>query len=406
MTIKELREQRAKLIEDARAIIDLAAKENRARSDEETAKFDEMFAESERINDLIRDEERTIELARAEAELADEHAREKRAGQPAPESTEGRVMTSFRSWISGGQPGEHGDELRALSAGINTQGGFIVVPEEFVRMLIKKMDDLLFIRALATITPLAAAASAGIPTLDADPEDSDWTTELQTGSEDTTMAFGKREMIPHPMAKRIKVSNELLRIAALPVEQIINDRMLYKFGVTQEKAYLTGDGNQKPLGLFTASNDGIPTARDVSTDNTSTAITFDGLKEAKYSLKAGYWRNAQWLFHRDAVKQIAKIKDLDDQYIWQRAIISGEPDRLLDFPVNMSEFVPNTFTADQYVGMVGDFSHYWIVDSLVMQMQRLAELYAETNQIGFIGRYEGDGAPVLGEAFARVQLAS
>jgi HK97 family phage major capsid protein len=30
-------------------------------------------------------------------------------------------------------------------------------------------------------------------------------------------------------------------------------RLAYKMSVTQEKAYLTGDGNQKPLGVFTAS---------------------------------------------------------------------------------------------------------------------------------------------------------
>jgi HK97 family phage major capsid protein len=40
-----------------------------------------------------------------------------------------------------------------------------------------------------------------------------------------------------------------------------------------------------------------------------------------------------------------------------------------------------------------------------MQVQRLNELYAETNQVGFIGRLETDGAPVLEEAFVRVKLA-
>ena len=39
-----------------------------------------------------------------------------------------------------------------------------------------------------------------------------------------------------------------------------------------------------------------------------------------------------------------------------------------------------------------------------MQMQRLNELYdAETNQVGFIGRLETDGAPVLEEAFVRAR---
>ena len=46
-----------------------------------------------------------------------------------------------------------------------------------------------------------------------------------------------------------------------------------------------------------------------------------------------------------------------------------------------------------------------LADALSMQVQRLNELYAETNQVGFIGRLETDGAPVLEEAFARVKLA-
>jgi Phage capsid family len=68
---------------------------------------------------------------------------------------------------------------------------------------------------------------------------------------------------------------------------------------------------------------------------------------------------------------------------------------------------PNSSQAStgEYVGLLGDFSHYWIADALSMQIQRLNELYAETNQVGFIGRLETDGAPVLEEAFVRVKLA-
>jgi hypothetical protein len=36
----------------------------------------------------------------------------------------------------------------------------------------------------------------------------------------------------------------------------------------------------------------------------------------------------------------------------------------------------------------------------------LQELYAETNQIGLIGRLESDAMPVLEEAFVRVKLGS
>ncbi len=70
-----------------------------------------------------------------------------------------------------------------------------------------------------------------------------------------------------------------------------------------------------------------------------------------------------------------------------------------------SEYAPNTFTTGLYVGLLGDLSYYWIADALSMTVQRLEELYAATNQVGFIGRLETDGMPVLEEAFVRVKLA-
>ncbi len=400
--LKSLREKRGKLIAEARSILDAADAEKRSLTNEESAKYDELFNKADDVRKTIEAEERQREVERELASHAEDEERSRREGAGGSETPEARALAGFRSWLSSGHSNE---EFRALSQGVATEGGYTVVPEQFINELIKDVDDAVFIRSAARVIPMAAAHSIGVPTLDADPADADWTTELQTGSEDGTMAFGKRVMEPHPLAKRIKVSQPLLRNSALPAETLVRERMAYKFGITLEKAYLTGNGNQQPLGVFTASNDGIPTGRDVSTDNTTTAITADGLINAKYSLKSQYWMSSRWLFHRDAVKMIAKLKDGDGQYLWRDSMRAGEPDMLLGRPIMMSEYAPNTFTTGLYVGLLGDFSNYWIVDSLQMQMQRLNELYAESNQVGFIGRYEGDGAPVVSEAFARVTLA-
>ncbi len=410
MTLKELREKRAKLIKDARALLDQADGESRAMTDDENAQYDKMFAEADELRQRIDREERQRE---AERELQEtlEQADEERAARDGEDRGEQRgrtdhLLATFRGWLSSGRvTGDGAEEFRALSANTDTEGGFLVVPEIMITTLIKSLDDEVIIRALATTYPVLNGASIGAPSLDNDPDDADWTEELATGSDDDTMSFGKRSMVPHPLAKRIKISRNLLRTSAIPVEALVRQRFAYKFGITQEKAYMTGNGNKRPLGIFTASNDGIPTGRDVSTGNTTTAPTMDGLKNAKYSLKAGYWRNANWIFHRDVVKEISKLKDGEGQYLWADSTRDGDPDRLLGRPARMSEYAPNTLTTGQYVGIVGDFSYYWILDSLMMQMQRLDELYAETNRVGFIARYEGDGAPVLGEAFARVKLA-
>lgn len=408
--LKALREKRGETVTAMRSITELAEKEKRDLSADELKQHGDLFNKVDGLRQQIEAEERQIEVDRQaaanELEQRDNRKDKEKGKQPA-DTPEKRAMVAFRRFLHQGErgiPGEGADELRALQAGSSAEGGYLVAPQEFVTTLIKNVDDATFIRDRATKFTVTKATSLGVPTLDTDQSDADWTTELGTGSEDTSMRFGKRELTPSPVAKRIKVSKKLIRVSALPIEQIIQQRMSYKFGITGEKAYLTGDGQNKPLGVFTASNDGIPTSRDVAAGNTATAIQFDGLIEAKFSVKAAYWSKADWLFHRDAVKNITKLKDGEGQYVWRMSVRDGEPDTLLGRPLMISEYAPNTFTTGLYVGLFGDFSHYWIVDALDMQVQRLTELYAETNQDGFIGRMESDGMPVLAEAFARVKL--
>ena len=411
MKLNELMEKRAQAITDARALLDRAEKEGRDLTDEESRQYDALIEAAGTLKDHIEQERQQRELER-EIATADGDTPENRGNEDGTGETRDRAALAydgFRGYLRNGPEGASRDpagaqEFRALSTGVDTQGGYLVVPQRFVDDLIKEIDDLVYIRQWATIQMVEGADSLGAPSLDSDPEDAEWTSELSTGSDDDEMKFGKRELHPHPVAKRIKISNQLLRRSNRPAETLVRERLAYKLSITMEKAYLLGHGANQPLGVFTASADGISTARDVSTDNSATAITFDGLQNAKFALKAGYRRRARWLFHRDAVKQVSKIKDGESRYIWQESHREGEPDRLLGIPYFESEFVPNTFTTGKYVGILGDFTYYWIADDRQEQIQRLVELYAESNQIGFILRAAGDAMPVLESAFARVKL--
>ena len=405
--LNELRDLRGKLVADARSMIDKADAEKRSMTEAEDAAYKEIFKKQDETRASIEREE---QLAEAERTAAEQTLRSKDSGKKET-ATEDRTnpratdeyRAAFSKFMVAGRSGLNGEELRALQADSDTAGGYMVAPMQMVDQLIKAVDDQVFIRQRATKFRVATAASMGAPTLDANPADADWTTELGTGSEDSTMAFGQRSLHPHPVAKRIKTSATLLRLSG-KIEALVRDRLAYKFGITQEKAFMTGSGAAQPLGVFTASTQGITTARDVSTGNATTAPTMDGLINAKYALKGNYWNSADWIFHRDVLAVVSKLKDGEGQYLWRQSVLDGEPDRLLGRPVMMSEYAPNTLTTGLYVGILGDFSNYWIADAIDMQIQRLVELYAETNQIGFIGRLETDGMPTLAEAFVRVKL--
>lgn len=414
MKLRELLEKRANLIRQAREIIEAAEKEDRALTQEEENQYNKLLDEADKLKQRVDRAQRQMQM---EAELnqpfdgngdGPTHTRQDPAQQPGSEADRERQADearqgAFRGYLQRGLRGMTNQEVRALQTDLDVSGGFITTPQQFVNNLIKFVDDMVFIRQWGTSNPVTMAQSLGVPTLENDPADADWTVELAVGSEDSTMSFGKRELYPHPLAKLIKVSRKLLRLNP-SVETLVRDRLGYKFGITWEKAALTGSGSNQPLGVFTASSDGISTSRDVSTGNTSSSIQFAGLYEAKYTLKQNYWPRARWLFHQDGQKQIAKLTDGESRYMWQESVRVGEPDRLLGIPTFMSQYAPNTFTTGQYVGILGDFSFYWYADALMFEIQRLEELYAETNQVGLIGRWESDGMPVLEEAFVRVKL--
>lgn len=403
--LRELLEKKGRLITQSRAILEKADKENRNLTAEERTNYDASIEEITGLTQRVEDERRQLDLEREAAEriAADERAGGQGGG--AAETPEQVHMRAFRTWIRGGTPALNDGERRALQADQSDIGGYAVPPEQFVRQLIKFVDDAVVIRQLATVQTVTQAESLGAPSLDTDVADADWTSEILKAVEDTAMKFGKRNLHPHPLSKLVKVSNKLLRVSAIAMDTLVVNRLGFKFGVTQEKAFMTGSGAQQPLGVFTASANGISTARDVSDGNTTTEIRFDNLKNVKYTLKPQYWARARWIFHRDAIKIISKLKDGEGRYLWESSVQIGMPDRISGLPVIMSEFAPNTFTTGLYVGILGDFSQYWIADALSMTVQRLLELYAETNQVGFIGRLETDGMPVLEEAFVRVTLA-
>ncbi len=409
MKSQELHDKRSQALADAKKINDLAGKEGRVMTSEETANFDKAFAEAESWKDQA---ERALKLEHEERDL-DKPVRPEvstvgREPDPADEPTHRtkfgtpEYRTAFREYLLGRRGME---EMRALQIDSDIAGGYITAEEQFVNELIKDLDDEVQIRGWARKFTVAKAQSLGAPKRTAKMSTFAWGSEIGTPTADTALTFGKRNLHPHPATGEILVSRDLMRQATMGPEAIVRAELVRDAGELQENAFLTGNGSQQPLGLFTASSDGISTGRDVSTGNTNSSITFDGLKEAKYNQKGSYRRNSQWLFHRDGVKQIAKLKDGEGQYLWAESVRVGEPDMLLGRPAFDSEFAPNTFTSGLYVGLFGDLSFYWIADALDMEIQILTELHARTFQVGFIARFKTDGAPVVEEAFTRVKLA-
>ena len=312
------------------------------------------------------------------------------------------------------------DQRKALQADIPSAGGFLISPMQFVQELIQNVHDLVFIRQMARNFKLGRNETLGAPVLTSHVSDADWTAEVGTIQADTALTFGRRELKPNQITKLVLESRYLLNRDTLDAAGIVKESLAYKFGVTEEKAFLSGNGAGQPLGVFTADAQGISTARD-NASATSGYIVADDFVTTKFSLKQQYWDRGVWMLSRPLMACTRKLKDANGNYIWSTGFgpglgFQGLPPTLMDSPYYVSEYAPGTdaamgtstnsnkiaVTTGTYYGIFGDFSNYWIVDAEELEMQVLTELYALNSQVGIIGRRWLDGAPVKEEAFGRL----
>lgn len=382
------KEQRAKLIAELRAMHELAQKENRAFTDDESKAFAEKEAEVRKLSQEIAAEEREALIKGFTTELP------KTEGESRGEVSD--KMKEFRNYLLNG-------EKRDISVG---SGGGALSPQEFVAEIIKGVENDSPLYGLVRKFPLSEAKSLGAPYEAADASDASWTAEVPVSdiTADATLAYSLRELSPNTLVKLIKISDKLVKVSALPIEQIVKEKITEKLVAAFENGITVGTGSGQPLGVFTASANGVPTSRDVTTDGAT--LTSDDLIKTKMSLKPAYRRKARWVMSTDILTDCLLLKDKNDQYLWRPGLRDGDPDTLLGLPVIESAYAPSTKTSGSYIAVLGDFSYYWWAYVDGIEIKNLVELFALKNQLGFKGTAYADGAPVLAEAFSRVKVGT
>lgn len=403
--MKELIEKRNMIIAELKAMSDKAKDEKRSlRGDDEASKAYQAKEEELRaVNAEIEAEERNNQLNGFSTQIpqpkADDEARN---DEPTSEEAEQR---DFANFLKDGKT----EGRTALTVG--DQGA--IAPKAFVKELLKEIENDSPVYAAVRHVLLKEASGIDVPRLNTDMSDAAWTQEVPGNaiSADSSMAIGKVTISPESLVKLALVSKKLVKCSALDIDQIVKERLAAKNAAAFEKGIIVGTGsNQQPLGVFTASDSGVPTSRDVTshvpTNLATTPFTADDLIDMDMKLKPAYRKNAVWIMHPDVLKIARKMKDQDGQYIWQPGMKDGMPGLLLGHPVIESDYAPNTFAKDSYIAVLGDLSQYWFVEVEGMEIQVLLEKYADTLQIGYLSDILAGGSPTIPAAYARLKIGT
>ncbi len=389
--INDMRAQRAKTWEQAKAFLDSRRNEKGILGAEDRATYERMEAE---IVDLGAEIERQERIEAYEREL-NAHVGSPITSRPETaakgEKRTGRASDEYRqAFWNHLRRRENALELRnALQVGTDSEGGYLV-PDEFEHTLIEALQEENIFRSIARITQTSSGDRKS-PT-SASKGEAAWIDE-EGAYPESDDSFGQVSISAYKLGTIIKLSEELINDSVFDIEGYIAREYARRIGAKEEAACFTGDGTGKPLGILASSGG----AQVGVTAASAAALSCDEVIDLYHALRSPYRKNAVWLTNDSTIKALRKLKDGNGQYIWQPSLSAGTPDTILSRPVKTSAYMPELGAGEKTLAF-GDFSYYWIADRQGRTFKRLGELFAPTGQVGFLGSQRVDGRLILPEA--------
>ncbi|MFV0314162.1 MAG: phage major capsid protein [Anaerotignum sp.] len=390
MNINELREKRKLAWNAAKAFVEAKRNSDGLLSEEDAKTYDEM---EQKVKNYSLEIERMEEMLAIENEMlkpvnAPIVSNPMKMGDDNKEVKTGRASNQYRDDMLKAMRSRFRNVSNVLQEGVDADGGYLV-PEEYDTRLIKKLTEENILRKLAHVVTTGGERKINIA---ASNPAAAWT------DEGGALTFGdaKFEQIlldAHKLTVAVKVTEELLYDEQYDLVGHLMDQFTKALSNAEEDAFLNGDGVKKPLGIFAASGGGEISVTTAS----ATAITADELINLVYSLKRPYRKNASFIINDQSLAVIRKLKDNNGNFMWQPALVQGEPDRLLGYVVHTSAYVP-TIAAGASVIAFGDFNYYNIGDRGTRSFAELKELCAGNGMVGFVAKERVDGKLVLSEA--------
>ena len=388
MNILELYEKRAKAWEAAKAFLDSHTDKDGKLSEEDAAAYDKMEKE---VMDYTKSIERLQRQEALDTKLNQPTTSPVKNNPSKPKGKGGfRATDEYKSSMLTALRTNFRQISDVLEEGNDANGGYLV-PEEYDRRLIDVLDEENIMRTLGTTITTSGEHKINIA---ATKPAAAWIEE-GAAIQFSDATFGQKLLDAHKLHVAIKITDELLYDNAFNLENYIITQFGKALANAEEDAFLNGDGAGKPKGLFPDAEVGVTTSTG--------SITSDNMIELVYSLKRPYRKNASFIMNDQTIAALRKLKDNNNNYIWQPSYQAGEPDRLLGYTLHTSAFAPKQAAGAKAIAF-GDFSYYNIGDRGVRSLQELKELFAGNGMVGYLMKERVDGLLVLPEAVKCLQI--
>ena len=376
--LKALKEKRATIytsIDELRQATD-----GREMTAEEQQRWDTMLSDYDKADKAVEAEERFMDIQRKQAEQ-EVARRDSLLGQTVGEE----YRRAFGDYLLNGASGISSESRATIEqrAGIAGLSGGLIIPKTLASEIEVALKAYGGMFEAATILNTSHGGDLILPTVNDTSAKAAIVSEYDQSTK-RAPSFGSVVLKAYTYRTPIiPVSQELIQDSAFDLDALLSRLLADSFSRGVNEDLTTGNGTGKPTGIVTA-------ATACTTQAAAASIKLDDIIDLIKSVNSAYARNGKFMFNRNTLWELAKIKDQTGRYIWQDSTREGTPATLFG-----KQYVLNDDMADIGAGnasvLFGDLTKYNIRLVQSFRVIRLNELLAEYLSIGLFGFARVDG---------------
>lgn len=269
-------------------------------------------------------------------------------------------------------------QLKALSVGTDSAGGYVVAPDTAGR-IVKRVYESSPVEQIASVQPISTDALEGL--YDIDQAGGGWVAETGARSETTTPSLRKWRIPVHECYAMPAATQQFLDDANIDVETWLADKVADKLSRLAATGFVTGAGVSSPRGFasYTTAATADSSRAWGAPEHVATGTSggwgtapngSDKLIDLVSKLNPVYLPNARWAMNRTTMASARTLK-ANSQYIWLPAMTERPESTLLGYPISLLEDMATYSTGDALAVAFGDFkAGYQIVKRFGIRVLR------------------------------------
>ena len=376
--IKQQHEARNRAWEEAKALLDSAAAENRELSADENTKYENISADLDRraqiIETLKADADREVRAAEAMRgfEAQSQPVADKSVAKDEAEVIRSLARSDIRSY-----------EFEKRDVTKSSTGS--PVPTSFYNRIIELARFVGPMLETSTILNTAGGENLQIPSLSAYSATQGTATAEAAAFSEADPTFNEFVTLgAYKYGFLIQVTRELVEDAGVDILGFLADQIGNTMGTTANSRLTLGTGTIMPNGIVTRAGSGVA--------STATSLAADDLISLVYSLDTVARRlpGSGFMMNANTVSAVRKLKDNAGQYLFSPSLSSEDRDLLLGHRIYENPAMSNVGSAVKSV-IFGNLSSYFVRQVGGIRVDRSDDFAFNQDLITFRAQVRLDG---------------